>query len=179
MSGNVNNAFAFLLDSVFGLYIVTLLLRYILQVVRADFYNPLAQFIWQITNAPVTLLQHVVPRWQRHDFAALLLAYVLALVNVRLQFAMLGQSPEIALLLWWGLLKLILLACNLYFFSILVQAIMSWVSPGAPTPASALLWSINEPLLRPIRDFLPPLAGLDLSPLVVMIALQMLMRLLG
>jgi YggT family protein len=178
MTGHVSSAFSFLVDSLFGLYIVALLLRYILQVVRADFYNPLAQFIWRVTHAPVNLVQRAVPRWKRHDFAALLLAYLASMANLWIDLALIGISPDPASLLLWSVLKLAWLVCNLYFFSILVQALMSWITPGAPTPANVLLWSINEPLLRPIREFLPPLGGIDLSPLVAMIALQMLMRLL-
>ncbi|MGH8459018.1 MAG: YggT family protein, partial [Nevskiales bacterium] len=73
-------------------------------------------------------------------------------------------------------LKLVVFTLNLYFFSLLIQAIMSWVNPGMPTSASAVLWSINEPLLKPIRNVLPPIGGLDLSSLVLMIAIQMLLR---
>jgi YggT family protein len=178
MTFNAGNALVFLVDAVFGLYIAVLLLRYILQVVQADFYNPLSQFVWQATNPPVIPLQRIIPRWKRHDFAALVIAYLLAAVNIRLDLALSGFGLDIPHLLLWALLKLIGLACNLYFFSILIQAIMSWVSPGMPTPAQAVLWSINEPLLRPVRNVLPPIAGLDLSPLVVLIALQMLVRLL-
>ena len=178
MTFNTGNALVFLVDVVFGLYIGVLLLRYILQVVQADFYNPLSQFVWQVTNPPVIPLQRIIPRWQRHDFAALVIAYLLSAVNVRLDLALSGFGLAVPDLLVWALVKLIILTCNLYFFSILIQAIMSWVSPGMPTPAQAVLWSINEPLLRPVRSVLPPVAGLDLSPIVVLIALQLLVRLL-
>ena len=175
---NTGSALVFLVDVIFGLYIGVLLLRYILQLVQADFYNPLSQFVWQVTNPPVIPLQRIIPRWQRHDFAALVIAYLLAAVNVKLDLALSGFGLGISDLLLWALVRLITLACNLYFFSILIQAIMSWVSPGMPTPAQAVLWSINEPLLRPVRNLLPRVAGLDLSPILVLIALQLLVRLL-
>jgi len=68
--------------------------------------------------------------------------------------------------------------CNFYFFTILIQALMSWISPGQHSPATSILWTINEPLLRPVRNVVPPIAGLDLSPLVIIIGLQVISRLL-
>jgi YggT family protein len=175
---NFGNALLFLIDAVFSLYISILLMRYILQVVRADFYNPLSQFVWEVTRPPVSLLQRVIPRWRNHDLAALLLALVLAMINLQIDLVARGFSAGPLLLLGLALVHLVRLACYLYCFSLVVQAVMSWVNPGAPTPVGALLWSINEPLLRPVRNVLPPISGIDLSPLVLIIALQMLLRLL-
>ncbi len=178
MGMNLDNPLIFLIDTLIGLYVLVLLLRFILQVVHADFYNPLSQFVWQVTNRPVSLLQRVIPRWRNYDLAALVFALVLVGFNLWIDLSLAGLRIAPFTLLAWSVLKLITLTLNLYFFSILVQAIMSWISPGMPSPASAVLWSINEPLLKPIRNILPPIAGLDLSPLVLMIAIQMLLRLL-
>lgn len=178
MGFNLGNPLIFLIDTLFGLYVLVLLLRFILQAVRADFYNPLSQFVWQVTNRPVSLLQRAIPRWRNFDIAALFLALVLIALNIWIDLSLAGLHIAPLSLLAWSALKLIALTLNLFFFSILIQAIMSWINPGMPSPASAVLFSINEPLLKPVRDVLPPIAGLDLSPLVVMIAIQMLLRLL-
>jgi YggT family protein len=178
MGFNLGHPLIFLIDTLFGLYVMVLILRFILQVVHADFYNPLSQFVWQVTNRPVGLLQRAIPRWRNYDIAAVVLALVLVAVNLWLDLSLAGARVLPQVLLLWSVLKLLVFTLNLYFFSLLIQAIMSWVNPGMPTPASAVLWSINEPLLKPIRNLLPPIGGLDLSPLVLMIAIQMLLRML-
>lgn len=178
MALNLGNPLIFLIDTLIGLYVLVLLLRFILQAVRADFYNPISQFVWQVTSKPVGLIQRIIPRWRNYDIAALLFAWALMALNLWIDLSLSSLRVAPFTLLAWSVLKLLALTLNVYFFSILIQAIISWVNPGAPSPASALLWSINEPLLKPVRDVLPPIAGLDLSPLAVMIAIQMLLRLL-
>lgn len=178
MGFDTGNPLIFLVDTLFGLYILVLLLRFILQVVRADFYNPVSQFVWQVTNRPVGLVQRAVPRWRNYDLAALLLALVLMILNFAIDLSLIGLRVAPLTLLVWALLKLLAFTLNILFFSLLIQAIMSWVNPGMPSPASAVLWSINEPILRPLRSVIPPIGGLDLSPLVAIIAIQLLLRLL-
>lgn len=177
MTGNTGNALLFLLNTLFGLYNAVLLLRVLLQWVRADFYNPLAQFIWHITQPPLDLLRFI-PRWRRIDIACVLLAWVLTLINLQLALSILGLKAGVGVLLLASLLNLVVLLINIYTITILVQAVLSWVGQGSYSPASSLLWSLNEPLLRPIRQFLPPISGLDLSPLFVIILLQVVRRLI-
>jgi YggT family protein len=90
--------------------------------------------------------------------------------------ALLGVADQVSvpLALWYAVLKLIVMALNLYTFALVIQAILSWVGPGVNNPAGSILWSINEPLLRPVRRVIPPFSGLDLSPLVVIVLLQFL-----
>lgn len=180
MVNNANNALLFLVDTVIALYTVVVLLRVILQLVHADFRNPISQFVWRATMLPVGLLSRVIPRWRNVDIPALVLAIALCFANIEIDLALaapgFGAQPVMAL--WWAVLKAGVLICNFYFFTILIQALMSWISPGQHSPATALLWSINEPLLRPVRNVIPPIGGLDLSPLVIIIGLQVISRLL-
>jgi YggT family protein len=176
MNFSLGNPVVFLIDTLFGLYVLVLLLRFILQAVRADFYNPLSQLVWQLTNRPIGLLQRVAPRWRNYDVATLLLALLLVALNIWIDVTLAGARIAPLTLLAWSLLKLVTFTLNLYFFSILIQVIMSWVNPGMPSPASAVLWSINEPLLKPVRNLLPPVGGFDFSSLVVLIAIQVLLR---
>ncbi len=177
MTSNVDNALLFLLNTLFGLYNAALLLRVLLQWLRTDFYNPLVQFIWQITQPPMDLLKFI-PRWRRLDIAALLLAWILTLINLQLALSIAGYKAGLGILLLSSILNLVVLLINIYTVTILVQALMSWISQGVHTPATALLWSLNEPLLRPVRQYLPPIGGLDLSPLFVILALQVVRRLI-
>ena len=164
------NALFFLVNMLFDLYLGALLLRVLLQVMRADFYNPLSQVVQP--------LRRLVPRYRNVDTATLVVLYVVALLYVLLVAHLFAAGVGVIAALWYALLKCLVLACNLYTLSLFTQAILSWLGPGVNNPAANILYSLNEPLLRPVRRFIPPLGGFDLSPLVVMLALQVLIRLI-
>lgn len=179
MSANVNNALYFLVSTLFDLVLWVWMLRILLQIVRADFYNPISQLIWRITRVPADQLRPLLPRLQRVDLASIVVLIALALAYVPVIDWLLNQSRGIASIIMLGGLKILWLLINLYTFTLFVQAILSWIGPGVNNPASNILWSLNEPLLRRVRRFLPQLAGLDISPLAVLLALQVLSQLLG
>lgn len=178
MGANTTNALFFLITTLFDLAIWLYLLRLILQWVRADFYNPLSQLIWRTTRYPTDWLRRWLPQWRNLNIGALLTVFLLALIYIHTISGLLnlrvGSFPAIV----YALLKLLTMTANLYTFTLFVQAILSWLGPGVNNPASNVLWSMNEPLLRPVRRFTPPISGLDLSPLVVLLALQVINRLI-
>lgn len=178
MTANTSNALLFLLTTLFDLLLWAFLLRLILQWVRADFYNPISQLIWRVTRFPADWLRQIVPNAGRLNLGVALTLLVLAWLYVQAVVGMLGFSVPIFSSLWFSVLKLAVLTVNLFTFTIFVQALLSWLGPGVANPASNVLWSINEPLLRPLRRLIPPLSGLDLAPLVAILALQVLNRLL-
>lgn len=171
------NALFFLVNVLFELFMGALLLRVLLQLVRADFYNPLSQLVWKITNPLAQPLRAVMPRYRNVDTATLLVLFVVAVIYIAVVSWMLGAGVPVLSMLWFALLKCIVLTINLYTLSLFVQAILSWMGPGGRNPAAEILWSLNEPLLAPVRRFIPPIGGFDLSPLAVMLALQVLIRL--
>lgn len=166
------DALVFLINAIFGLYAGAIMLRFLLQCVRANFYNPLAQAVVKVTNPLLLPLRRIIPGWHNLDIAALVLMFAVELLNVLLLLLILGITVAPLYLLYWTLIKLLSLLINLYFFSILLQALLSWVNQGGYDPVSGLLKPLNAPLLRPVRRILPPLGGLDFSPLVVMLLLQ-------
>lgn len=172
MSGNFGTAFIFLVNTLFSLYIMTIILRLLLQLRRADFYNPLSQFVVLATNPLLKPLRRIIPGYYGIDFAALLLAYLFSLLAIVAVVWLAGAELNPPVLLWWGLLKLLVITIQLYFFTILVQVILSWVNPGSYNPVTAVLYSLNEPVLKPFRRFIPPLGGFDLSPVFAIILLQ-------
>ncbi len=178
MPSNVDNATLFLVNTLFSLFAYTLILRVILQLVRVDFYNPLAQFIWKVTNPPTHIFRQVIPRYRKIDLPALLVLYLVATLNIFVDLLILGVNGELVQILWLSLLKSLVMVINVFTFSILIQAVMSWFGASMHSPAASLLWNLNEPLLRPIRQRIPPIGGLDLSPLFVIIALQVFNRLI-
>lgn len=174
MGANTSNALFYLVSTLFEVYLWIVMLRMMLQVVRADFYNPISQLVWQLTQPLVRPLQRVFPKVGQWDTAAMVVLLLVAVAYVFVAFTLLGYSVNILVALWYALLKLVVLALNLYTFALVIQAILSWVGPGVNNPAGSILWSVNEPLLRPVRRVIPPFSGLDLSPLVVIVALQFL-----
>ena len=161
-------------------YILIVLLRLLLQLVRADFYNPLSQFIVKATNPILLLLRKIIPSVFGIDTASLLLALVLQMVAIQLLGYVGGHStfPIIALLIT-SIYKLILMILNIYFFSFIIIVIISWVAPHTQNPAISIINSLTEPVLRPIRSVIPPLGGLDLSIMVAMLGIYIIKILLG
>lgn len=169
------NPFAFLIDILIHLYTVVLMLRLLLQWVRADFYNPVSQFIVKVTSPLVVPLRKVIPGYWGIDFATLLLVLVITAIKLVLIALINGASPgEISAL---GLaLKTVFdtinLLLNIFLFSIIVQAILSWVNPDPYNPVVSLLHSITWPVLKPFRKLLPPISGIDLSPIFAIITIM-------
>ncbi len=174
MDGYLLNPIEFLITTLFELYILVVMLRFLLQWVRADFYNPVSQFIVKVTNPPLRPLRRIIPGIAGLDMAAVVLMLALQLIALGLVLVLRGKGFPIGTLFIWSFAELVNLAFNVFIFSILIQAILSWVNPGSYNPVNAILHSLNEPLLRPARRLLPPMQGLDLSPLLVIIALQVI-----
>jgi len=175
----MTNALTFILRSVLDLYIITFVLRLVLQWVRADFRNPLSQFILRVTNPLVIPLRRLVPPLGGLDTATLLVVIGLQLIAivVLVNLACIG-TPDIGQWLAMALLRLIKLVLQIYFFVILIYVVLSWISPGTYNPAAALLTAIADPVLAPLRRLIPPIGGLDLSPVFALIGIQALTMLL-
>jgi YggT family protein len=163
----------FLIDTLFSLYIFAVLLRFLFQWVEADFYNPISQFLIKITHPPLRFLRRFIPSIGRVDTASLVLMFGLQLLGGYLVFWLKGAVPAFPALCVWTLVQLLDLVFNLYFFSILIRAVLSWVGPGVYNPATSLLYSLTEPLLRASRRLLPPIGAIDLSPLIPLIGIQL------
>lgn len=164
------DALVFLVDSLTSLAVYAFLLRLLLQLSRADFRNPLSQAIVRLTNWLVLPLRRVLPPAGKLDTASLVAAYLVQLAALAIVFFMsTGVMVPLPTLLWVGLQKALVATLQLYTIAIVVYALLSLVAPGGYNPAVALLSSLCEPLLRPVRRLLPPIGGLDFSPLVVIL----------
>jgi YggT family protein len=154
------------------------LLRFLLQLTRGDFYNPLSQFIVKATNSPLTRLRRIVPGLWGIDLAAVVLLLVLEGLRLSLTVLMLGHTPNLAGVVVLSIAELMKLTVYVIVFCIFVRAMLSWVSGGVHHPIARLLGSFTEPLLAPARRLLPTTSGLDLSPIIVFIALMLVLKLL-
>jgi len=174
MGGYAGNAGVFLVQTIFGLYLIAVMLRFILQVARADFYNPVSQFLVKVTNPPLVPMRRLIPGILGVDVAAIVLMLILKIIEIFLTSMMSGLSLSIIGILMFAVTGLLELLFNVFFFTILIQVIMSWVNPGGYNPTLTLLYSINEPLLSRAKRLIPPISGFDLSPIIVLVVLQLL-----
>ena len=174
----VGNAGTFLIETLIGLYIMAVMLRFLFQMVQADFYNPISQFLVKITNPPLQPLQRLIPGLWGIDLACVVLLLILQSVEIWVVFTILDRNTNPIGILILSVARLLGLAIHVFMFSIIIHAILSWINPRTYNPMISLLYSMTEPLLRPARKLIAPISGLDLSPIVALVGLQLLIMLL-
>ena len=176
MFGNsVSEALIFLVNTVFGIYLLAVALRFLLQWARADFYNPISQFVVAVTNPPLRLLRRIIPGFAGIDWPSLVLLIAVKCAELSLESLIAAHRfMNIAGLLVLCVAELLELFVYIFMFAIIIQIILSWVSPGAYNPATVILYRLTDPLLRPARRLVPPIGGLDFSPMLPIVVLQLL-----
>jgi len=172
-SNYFTNPLEFLIQTLVGLYILTIMLRFLLQWVRADFYNPVSQFLVKITNPLLRPLRRFIPGWAGIDIASIVLMLLLQMATLLVISLLRGIEPSVGSILVLSIAELLSLLANVFLVTIIIQAILSWVNPGHHNPMTSLLYTLNQPLLRPAQRLIPPIGGLDLSPIAVLIGLQL------
>lgn len=166
---------AYLVQTLLGLFLIAVLLRFLLQLVRADFYNPVSQFVVKLTNPLVLPLRRILPGYAGIDFASLLLALLLQMAGIAFVFLLSqGAIPPLAALIMGSVLGLLALLVQFYFFALLAMIILSWVAQGSRHPAIHLLHQVTEPVMAPFRKLLPPMGGMDFSPIIVFILINVI-----
>lgn len=165
------NSVNFLVNTLFDLYIMVILLRIWLQVARADFYNPFSQFVVKATQPVVAPLRRFIPSLGSWDSATIVFAFVVACLKVVTLSLIMNMPFNPTVIAISGLVILLQAVFKLIFWVLILRAILSWVSQGR-NPIEAVMQQLSEPLLAPIRRVIPPIGGLDLSMVVVLIALQ-------
>jgi YggT family protein len=168
----------FLIDTLISLYIFALMLRFLLQWCGADYQNPLSQFLIRITHPPLRLLRQYIPSAGPLDTAAIVLMLTIQGLGGYLIFLIQGATPSLPTLAIWALIQLLELLLNIYFYAIIIRTLLSWIGPTHYNPALSLLYSLTEPLLQASRRLLPVMGGIDLSPIVPLIGIQMARMLL-
>lgn len=176
-SGYLTSPLMLIINTLFDLYILLVLLRFLLQMLRADFYNPVSQFIVKLTTPPLRLLRRVIPSVSGQDTAAMVLCIVLIYGKFLLMRLLSipvvqigGVMAPISGVSYAGLLvfciaDLIALTLTVFLVAVIIRVILSWVSPGQYNPVIGLVHKLSDPVLKPIRRLIPSLGGLDLSPL--------------
>lgn len=165
------NAGVILVEVLFGLALSLFVVRVLLQLVRANFYNPVCQFFYKATNPVLMPARKILKPWRGFDLAGTLVAYLLEVSKVALLFALAGRMPGLGGLLVLGFAELVAFVLMLYFWLILIRVVLSFVGQGSYHPMAPLIAQITDPVLGPIRRVLPDLGGFDLSPLVATLAI--------
>lgn len=172
------NAASILIEFVFAILVGIVVLRVLLQLVRANFYNPVCQFLYKASNPVLMPLRRVLPAWRRLDVAGVVLAWLLVLVKQALLLSLLGKLPSFAGLAVIALADLIGFVLILLMVLIIIDALLGLVGADRRHPIVPLLHQLTEPLLKPVRRFLPAIGGLDFSPMVVLLVLVLAQALL-
>ncbi|MEY3017432.1 MAG: hypothetical protein RL336_567 [Pseudomonadota bacterium] len=171
--GALSDIGTYLVQTLFELYLFVVVARFLLQIARADFYNPISQFIVKATNPLLLPIRKVVPGLGGLDLASIVLGIVLQVVAMSILLLLQGYSLyNPAMLALWGLIGLVSMAINFYYFALLASIILSWIAPGSYHPAVLLLSQLVAPVMRPIQAIIPSMGGLDISPIFAFIAIN-------
>ena len=165
----------FLVEAIFSLYIGAVVIRLLLGFARANFNNPLSQFLVKITNPVLVPMRRFIPSIGRIDTSAVILAYGLTVIKVSLMYLIIRGAvmfPESLLISVGELIKTIIWV---YIIALILQAVMSWVGSAQGNPVSPLVQSLTNPIVRPIRKVVPLIGMMDLSPLVAILGLNVLL----
>jgi len=171
MGAALGQAVNLIINSVGGLYLLAVLLRFLLQAVRADFYNPVTQVIVKATTVLLAPLRRIIPGWRGFDFASLVTALMILFAGFNL--------PAIGTIVSWAFAGILSFLLNIYFYALVISIIASFIAPFSGNPALLIVQQILEPLYSRIRRILPPMGGLDLSPIFIFLAIEVLEVLLG
>jgi YggT family protein len=173
--GAFGNVAYLLVNTLGGLYVLAVLLRFMLQVARADFYNPFTQAIVRVTDPAVRAFRRVIPGYRGLDFASLILALVAQCVCTFLLITTSGYAlPGAGLIITWSVVGLLSFILNIYFWAMMISIIASFIAPYSGHPALVLVRQLTEPVMEPFRRLLPAMGGLDLSPIFVFLGLQII-----
>jgi YggT family protein len=170
----LNDAAIFVIKTLGSLYLLIVLLRFILQLVRANFYNPLCQFIVKATQPLLKPLRRVIPSMFGLDMSSLVLALIVQMALIAVILLLKGFEVDVLLLVPWALIAIFSLFLSVLFYAMIISVILSWVAPGSHNPGAELVAQITEPVLAPFRRIIPNLGGLDISPIFAFIVIQLL-----
>ncbi len=171
--GHLANAGVLIVQAVFGLLTGLFFFRLLMQGLRVDFRNPLSQFVYKLTNPVLIPIQKALPVVRGWNLAALLVTFLLTLLETWLLYRLAGLGLPIPALLVISLALLIQFAATVGLWMIILRAILSFVSPDPYNPMVQMLYRLSDPLLKPFQKLIPPIGGLDLSPVFAVLVLQL------
>jgi YggT family protein len=179
MTGNyLTNPLIFLIQTLGGLYAFVAMLRFLLQLTKADFYNPISQFVVKVTSPVLMPLRRFIPGFRGMDISSLVLAWLVKTVVLFLVGILAGLGLASIGAIIWSIPALVELVIDVFIYAIIIRVVLSWVNPGSANPMAILIDRLTDPIMAPVQQRLPAIGGLDLSPIAVTIGLVLLQMLL-
>lgn len=172
-SAYLSTPLVFLIQVVLGFYTLIIMLRFLLQMVHADFHNPVSQFVLTLTSPVLKPLRRYIPGYRGMDSASLLLAWLVKSLEIALILLVSGDA-NVAKALVWAIPALVSLTFMIFTISILVEVILSWFQAGYSHPVARVVHALNAPVMRLARRYVPVISGIDLAPMVAIVALTVL-----
>ncbi len=181
--GVLGSSAALLFNALGGLYLMAILLRFLLQVAKADFYNPISQAVVRITDPLVRVFRNFIPGYKGIDFSTLILALLVEAVAICVLILLYGGSlPSPGFIVTWAFVGVLYFMINIYYYAIIASIIMSFVmlfsGSTNPHPILRLIWQLTEPVMAPVRKVVPPMGGLDFSPIFIFIIIGLIQNFL-
>ena len=175
----LNSSAALIFNALGGLYLLAILLRFLLQIAKADFYNPVSQTVIRLTDPAVKLFRSFIPGYLGIDFSSLILALVVEAAAICVLILLYGGGiPGIRFIVTWAFVGVIYFTINIYYYAIIASIIMSFVMVFSgsvnPHPVLRLIWQLTEPVMAPVRKVVPPIGGLDFSPIFIFIIIRLI-----
>jgi len=179
MTGNyLTNPLIFLIQTLGGLYAFVVMLRFLLQLTKVDFYNPVSQFVVKVTSPVLRPLRQFIPGFRGIDISSLVLAWLVKTLVLFLVAALAGLGLASFGAVLWSVPALVELTFDVFLYAVIIRVILSWVNPEPHNPMVRLLDTLTDPVMAPVQRRLPPIGGLDLSPVAVTVGLVVLQMLL-
>ena len=175
----IGSSAALIFSTIAGLYLFFVILRFLLQVARADFYNPISQSVFKVTDPMVQIFRSFIPGYKGIDFSSLTLAFFvecIAIVGLIILYG--GNIPSIGFVITWGFLGVLNFIVTFYYYALIASIVMSFVMMFSgntnPHPILQLIWQITEPIMSPVRKIIPPMGTIDFSPIFIFLLIGLI-----
>ena len=177
--GQAGNAVAQIFNTIAGLYLLFVVARFLLQVAKADFYNPISQAVFKATDPMVRIFRNFIPGYRGIDFSSLILAFVVQFIAISVTIFLYGGSiPSVSFIITWSFIGVINFIVLFYYYALIASIVMSFVMMFSgnmnPHPILLLVWQITEPIMSPVRRIIPPMGGLDFSPIFIFLIIGLI-----
>jgi len=175
----IGSSAALIFSTIAGLYLFFVILRFLLQVARADFYNPISQSVFKVTDPMVQIFRSFIPGYKGIDFSSLILAFFvecIAIVGLKILYGL--NIPSISFIITWGFLGVLNFIVTFYYYALIASIVMSFVMIFSgntnPHPILQLIWQITEPIMSPVRKIIPPMGTIDFSPIFIFLLIGLI-----
>ena len=177
--GQAESALAQIFNTIAGLYLLFVVARFLLQVAKADFYNPLSQAVFKATDPVVRVLRSFIPGYKGVDFSSLILAFIVQFIAISVTILLYGGAiPSVGFIITWSFIGVLNFIILFYYYALIASIVMSFVMMFSgnmnPHPILLLVWQITEPIMAPFRRVIPPMGGLDFSPIFIFLIIGLI-----